>query len=154
MTRFAILPALCALALPVRAQSSLASRIAQVRDGAVRMEYAARPGTCGNGRDMVGYRHAMFSRSFEGWGTWSGTACNAGPLRVTLSITNGVPSSVRAQVGGAWLATEERVTDLGSVNSREAGAYFFSIVPRLEESVGRDVWRAVRARFLLREAPP
>lgn len=151
MTRFAILPVVCALALPLHAQSTLASRIAQVKDGTVRMEYAARPGACGNGKDMVGYRHAMFARSYEGWGTWNGVSCNAGPLRVTLSVVNGVPTSARTQIGGAWPPTEERVTDLGTVDSRQAAAYFFSIVPRLEETPARD--RILLPAVLAADAP-
>jgi HEAT repeat protein len=42
------------------------------------------------------------------------------------------------QVGGNWPSTDARVTDLGVVPSREASAYFFSLVPRLESETGKD----------------
>ena len=39
---------------------------------------------------------------------------------------------------GAWPEAGSRVTDLGVVPSREASAYFFSLVPRLETASGKD----------------
>ncbi len=126
------------VAIPATAQSSLASRVAQSSDGVVRLEYASRPGVCGNGRDVVAYRHAIFGRSFESWGSWSGVACVAGPLRVSMAVSHGAPTRLRTQVGGTWPVTEEHVTDLGIVSSREASVYFLSHVPALERESGRD----------------
>lgn len=139
------------VAAPAIAQTTLASRVAQSRDGVVRLEYAARPGVCGNGRDMVAYRHAMFARSFESWGTWSGVSCVPGPMRVTVSVSRGTPTQVRTQVGGAWPVTEEHVTDLGIVLSRDAAAYFLSLVPALEHESGRD--RLLLPAVLAADAP-
>jgi HEAT repeat protein len=116
------------------AQGTLASRVAQAPDGVVRMQYDARPDACGDGRDIVGFRRALFGSSFESYGDWSHARCVAGPLRVTLTVADRRPVAVRTQIGGAWPSTSARVTDLGLVSSREASAYFLSIVPALEAS--------------------
>jgi HEAT repeat protein len=117
---------------PLAAQQSIASRVAAIRDGTVRMTFESRAGACGDGRDMVAYRKAMFARDFEGWGTWGNTRCVAGPLRVALTMTGGQPSRVATRIGGEWPAAEGRVSDLGVVPAAEASAWFFSILPALE----------------------
>lgn len=123
---------------PVGAQS-VASRVAQAPDGVVRLQFDARAGTCGDGRDVVGYRNALFTRHFQSiGGHYGGIRCVAGPLRVTLDVDDGQVSRVHTQVGGAWWPTDLRVTDLGVVPGRDASAYFFSLVPRLETSGGKD----------------
>ena len=114
------------------AQGAIASRVTQVRDGVVRMEYETRAGVCGDGRDNIGFRHAYFGGSFESWGGWSDKRCVPGDARVTLSIDGGEITRVRTQVGGTWPVTDARVTDLGTVSPHEAAAYFLSIVPALE----------------------
>jgi HEAT repeat protein len=123
---------------PVRAQSSLASAVAQAPDGVVRVQFDSRVGVCGNGRDVVGYRNALFARNFQSIGRWIDARCVPGPLRVTLSVSDGRVTQIQTQVGGAWPSTSSRVTDLGVVPSREAAAYFFSLVPRLETGSGKD----------------
>lgn len=137
MPRPSILPLIVlAAALPAgsaAAQATLASRIEQAPDGVVRMQYPAREGACGS-RDVVGFRRALFGDSFESYGGWSNARCVPGPVRVSLTITDRRPSSVRTQVGGEWPAASGRVTDLGVVGSREAAAYFLSRVPALEGS--------------------
>ena len=149
MTRTLLLGAwLAALAAaPALAQGTLASRVAQAPDGIVRLQYDARPDACGDGRDIVGFRRALFGSSFESYGSWSNVRCVAGPLRVSLTVENRRPVRVRTQIGGAWPSTSERVTDLGVVPSREASAYFLSIVPVLElsERKGRMLLPAVLA---------
>jgi HEAT repeat protein len=118
---------------------SLASRVGQASDGVVRVQIDSRMGVCGNGRDVVGYRNAMFARNFQSiGGHWSDSRCVPGPLRVSLTVADRQVTQIRTQVGGSWPATESRVTDLGVVPSREASAYFFSLVPRLETASGKD----------------
>lgn len=123
--------ALLAAVAPVHGQS-LGSRVAQAPDGIVRMEVESRAGVCGDGRDMIGYRDALFARNFQSIGRWSGTHCDPGPLRISLTVAGGDVRDLRTQVGGAWLPTGAAVTDLGVVPPAEASAYLFSIVPRLE----------------------
>ena len=116
---------------------SLASRVAQAPDGVVRMQFESRMGVCGDGADVVGFRNAMFARNFQSFGRWTSTNCVPGPLRVTLTVADGQVARVRTQVGGAWPATDGRVTDFGVVPSSDASAFFFSLVPRLE-TAGKD----------------
>ena len=126
------------------AQNSLANRIAQAPDGTLRVTFASRPGTCGNGRDMIGYRKALFADNFQSIGDWNAPDCVAGPVRVAITKSDGRVTRVRTSVGGDFARTSERVTDLGMVSPIEASAYFFSIVPQLERDASID-----KARFLL-----
>jgi HEAT repeat protein len=131
---------------------SLASRVAQAPDGVVRMQLDSRPGVCGNGRDVVGYRNALFARNVQSiGGHWTDSRCVPGPLRVSLTVAGGQVTQMRTQVGGSWPATESRVTDLGVVPPREASAYFFSLVPRLETAGGKD--RLLLPAVLADDAP-
>ncbi|HEU4994182.1 MAG TPA: hypothetical protein VFT29_05155 [Gemmatimonadaceae bacterium] len=118
---------------------TIAARVAQAPDGMVRMEVESRMGVCGDGRDVIGYRNAIFARNFQSiGGHWSESRCRPGPLRVSLTVERGDVTQMRTQVGGAWSASDGRVTDLGVVPSNEASAYFFSLVPRLETAGGKD----------------
>ena len=117
---------------------SLASRVAQAPDGVVRVQFDCRMGVCGDGKDVVGYRNAIFARNFQSIGRWEDKRCVPGPLRVTLTVADRQVTRMQTQVGGAWPATPSRVTDLGVVPSREASAYFFTLVPRLETASGKD----------------
>ncbi|MDB4913198.1 MAG: hypothetical protein JWM95_842 [Gemmatimonadetes bacterium] len=121
---------LLVVAAPLMAQTPLAARIAQAPDGVVRMQFDARPGVCGDGRDRISFRHSTFGDHFESYGRWSDDSCLAGPLRVTLSVAGNRVTRVQTQVGGRWNTTGDRVTDLGIVSPREASAYFFSLVAR------------------------
>jgi HEAT repeat protein len=113
---------------------TLAQRVASAPNGVARVQFASRPGTCGNGRDMIGYRKAMFADSFQSIGTWHSTDCVPGPVRVALTIAGGKVVRIKTSVGDTWPRTTERVTDLGVVSAPEAAAYFFSLVPVLEKT--------------------
>ena len=124
-------------AAPLHGQP-LGARVAQAPDGVVRMEVASRSGVCGDGRDVIGYRDALFARNFQSiGGRWSGTRCVPGPLRISLTVAGGEVRDLRTHVGGDWLPTGASVTDLGVVPPAEASAFFFSIVPRLERGSDR-----------------
>jgi HEAT repeat protein len=124
--------------VPLGAQS-LASRVAQAPDGVVRMQVDSRTGVCGDGRDVVGYRNALFAPNVQSiGGHWTDSRCVPGPLRVSLTVADGQVTQMRTRIGGSWPATQSRVTDLGVVPSREASTYFFSLVPRLETASGKD----------------
>jgi HEAT repeat protein len=129
---------------PALSQTTLSQRVANAPDGVVRVQFAARSGTCGDGKDLIGYRKALFLESFQSIGDWNAPNCRPGPMRVAISVANGKPTSVKAYVGGDWQRTSERVTDLGEVSPSEAAAYFFAIVPQIERGSARD-----KARFLL-----
>ena len=55
---------------------SLASRIANAPDGVVRMQVESRVGVCGDGRDVVGYKSAIFANNFQSiGGHWNDSRC-------------------------------------------------------------------------------
>ena len=131
---------------------SLASRVAQAPDGVVRVQFDSRAGVCGDGRDVVGYRSAIFARNFQSIGShWSSDRCVPGPLRVSLTVANGQVTQIHTQVGGNWAATQSRVTDLGIVPPQEASSWLFSLVPRLESASGKD--RLLLPAVLAADAP-
>jgi hypothetical protein len=119
---------------PALAQGNLAQRVGNAPDGVVRLQFASRAGTCGDGRDMVGYRKALFADSFQSIGNWKAPNCVAGPVRTALSVSNGRVTRVKTSVGGAWPRSSERITDLGIVSAAEAASYFFALVPLLERA--------------------
>jgi HEAT repeat protein len=139
-SRLAFIPLVVLAGAPVGGDAqSVASRVAQAPDGVVRLQVDSRMGVCGNGRDVVGYRNAIFARNFQSiGGRWNDSRCVPGPLRVTLTVSNRAVTRMQTQVGGEWPAIEARVTDLGVVPPREASAYFFSLVPRLEMASEKD----------------
>jgi HEAT repeat protein len=121
-----------AAATPAYAQGSLAQRVERAPDGLVRLQFEGHPGVCGDGRDVIGYRKAIFAGSVHSiGGNWSSSRCAPGPVRVALSVARGRVTKMETFVGGSWPAGE-RATDLGTVNSSEAAAYFFALVPELE----------------------
>jgi HEAT repeat protein len=125
---------IAAAANPALAQGNLAQRVGNAANGVVHVQFASRPGTCGDGRDMVGFRKALFADSFQSIGNWNAPTCVPGPVRVALSVTSGRVTKVRTSVGGAWPRSSERITDLGIVSPGEAASYFFGLVPLLERA--------------------
>jgi hypothetical protein len=121
-----------AASTPALAQNTMAQRVSRAPDGVVHVQFAARPATCGDGKDLIGFRKALFAESFQSIGDWNAPNCRPGPVRVAISVTNGRVTRVKTYVGGSWARTSERVTDLGAVPSSEAAAYFFALVPQIE----------------------
>ena len=130
----ALATTIAATPIPGLAQSTLAQRVSRAPDGVVHVRFAARPGTCGDGRDLIGFRKALFAESFQSIGNWDAPNCRPGPMRVELSVVNGTVTRVKPYVGGDWPRTSGRVTDLGSVTSAEAASYFFALVPQIERN--------------------
>jgi hypothetical protein len=121
------------------AQTSIAQRVTRAPDGIVRVQYASRAGACGNGRDIIGLRHAFFMESVQSYGGhWTAEQCQPGPVRVALSVAAGRVTQLKTYVGGTWSGGSGRITDLGTVPSAEAAAYFFGLVPQLEGAGKRD----------------
>jgi HEAT repeat protein len=125
---------LAAASNPAAAQGTLAQRISRVPDGVAHVQFGSRPGTCGDGKDLIGYRKALFAQNFQSIGDWDAPNCRPGPVRVALYITAGRVTRVSTYVGGGWPRTSERVTDLGLVSPGEAATYFFALVPSIERS--------------------
>ncbi|HEV7387292.1 MAG TPA: HEAT repeat domain-containing protein [Gemmatimonadaceae bacterium] len=122
----------------------LAGRVARAPDGDVRVQFASRSGTCGDGRDAIGFRKAFFGENFQSMGNWNAPTCVPGPVRVVLSVAGGQVTRIKTSVGGAWARTTERLTDIGVVSPVEASSYFFGLVPRIERVGSRD-----KSRILL-----
>jgi hypothetical protein len=111
----------------------------------VRVQFAGRPGTCGDGRSLIGYGRALFAEDFQSIGDWHSSNCRSGPVRVALTVADGKVSRVSTFVGGVWGSSSQRVTDLGTVTPAEAASYFFALIPQIEVNAGRKD----KARFIL-----
>jgi hypothetical protein len=96
---------------------SLMDRVAAVRDGHVRFSFEARPGVCGNGRNISTHRRT------SDWEPW----CEPGPLRVAVDKRGGQVVDLDTYVGGRWRVREEPVTDLGEVQPADAVTYLLSV---------------------------
>lgn len=110
--------------IPLTAQ--VADRVAAVRDGKVRMSFAAKPGVCGDGAHI---------RTVHRTDDWEGF-CDTGPVRVVLSMTGGAVIDVDTYVGGLW-RSQPGVTDLGDVPAAEAAAYLLSLASAAGGRVGK-----------------
>ena len=110
---------------------SIASRVASVRDGTVRMAFASRDDICGWG-DGISTRHSMNSRNRTSWSRDDSEdvsydeECSAGPARVVLTLRAGRVEKVRAYVGGRWRVPSD-ARDLGTVSAREAVDYLLAV---------------------------
>ena len=129
-----------ATAAGVAGGQSLERRIANVRDGTVRMTYAARPGVCGDGRETVRFGRVITGPSMFGFGRSDMRVCYEGPVRVSLGRSDGETISIRAYVGGRWSGGDDE-TDLGVVSAPEAARYLLREATR----VGRNGERALDA---------
>jgi hypothetical protein len=115
-----MLPIPLALAITGTASAqAIADRVNAIRDGTVRMSFAARPGVCGDGMGSVWIRDARHDVDAR-------RACIAGPIRVAVGRDNGVTVSVRTRVGGAWTASRSEI-DLGSVSAEDAARYLLRL---------------------------
>jgi hypothetical protein len=108
--------------------SPIAERVARAPDGTVRMSFAARPGVCGNGRNISAGR---------GSDEWE-SGCDAGPVRVALTLRGREVTAIRTYVGGRWRASASEVTDLGTVPAREAADFLLGLAGTLTSQDGRD----------------
>ncbi|HEX6940597.1 MAG TPA: HEAT repeat domain-containing protein [Longimicrobiales bacterium] len=126
----AALLALVGAAAPTAAQS-LAERVEDARDGAVRMSFAARPGVCGNGWGAGGgvtIRSGPDAR---------GCPCADGPVRVTLTVRDGNVVRVRTRVGDAE-PPPAGAFDLGTVSAPAAAAYLLDLAATLDGEAAKD----------------
>jgi hypothetical protein len=133
--------ALLGLASSTHAQSSLADRIANGRDGEVRLAFAARDGICGDGRTYIRDRDKEGMISTNDYGTswrgkgWRDRPCEDGPVRVAIRLSDGGIRSARAYVGGDWSyqrQPSEPVRDLGQVSAPAAARALLELARRSE----------------------
>ena len=138
-TAAVVLAALAGVAVIAPAQS-IASRVARVSNGTVRMSFTAKPGICGSGNSI---RHSN-GRGRTTWGNdWNTSGdvewesdCSVGPARVVIDRRNGEIADLRFYVGGRWRPAGSDVVDLGTVPAREAADYLVSIAQSEKGSMG------------------
>jgi hypothetical protein len=114
--------ALALLLLPAAAGAqTLAQRAETLRDGTLRLSFAARLGVCGNGG------HSITIVSHDEDSEWE-SDCRPGPVRVSLRVRGGRVAGAHTYVGGRWRPPEGKTTDLGLVPARQAAAELLALV--------------------------
>jgi hypothetical protein len=120
---------------------TIARRVSQVKDGTVRMSFAARSDVCGNGAGNISTGNGT-NRTYRSNGNGSTTSrrneweddCESGPVRVAIDIADGKPIALRTYVGGRWRAGTD-ITDLGAVPAKDAVDYLLDNLARAEGKV-------------------
>ena len=149
MTRtILVLAAALGVSAPAAAQT-LAQRVAGAPDGTVRLSYAARPGVCGNGAGTISFDCADGTcgrRNVRNDADWDAgeCACEAGPVRLALTVANGRVTRLRPYVGGRWRPVAG-ATDLGTVSAVEAARWLLALA---RSGVDRAAEQAVFAAIL------
>jgi hypothetical protein len=125
---------LAAAAMTLSAQG-IARRVAQVKDGTVRMSFAARSDVCGNGAGNISTRsgRTMNNGYSVRHNEWEDD-CESGPVRVAIDVAEGKPIALRAYVGGRWRPGTD-ITDLGTVSVKDATDYLLDDLARSEGRV-------------------
>jgi hypothetical protein len=112
---------------------AIADRVRAVRTGVVHMSFASRPGVCGNGANSIsfgGSHNMTWSNRHEGEDEWAADDCEPGPVRVSMTMSDGKVTRIRTYVGGQWRAPRQgrpAPVDLGMISTRDAADYLLSI---------------------------
>jgi len=138
------------LAGPAVAQR-LGARVAAAADGTVRLSFAARPGVCGDGHNVIALE---CTGGKCGRGRWGRTItldhgfddneieydCEPGPVRISLTVRTGRIQSLRTYVGGRWVTPprDAAVTDLGTTSAREAVDFLLGLATREDSRAGEE----------------
>ena len=118
---------------------SLASRVANARDGKVRFTFAPKPDVCGYGNSISrGTHNRMNWSSDESPDVTYDEECSHTPVRMVLYVRDGKVTKVRTYVGGAWRTPSEPTTDLGAVSTREATSYLIGLANSDDGSIGQE----------------
>ena len=120
--------------VPPRAEAqNLARRLAGVKNGTVRMSFAARDDICGydNGISTNGkgdsHSRSSWNNSRESEDVVYDNDCSEGPARVVAHFQNGELTRIRTYVGGRWRPAGSDVTDVGTVSVKDATDYLLDI---------------------------
>ncbi len=133
-----------ALTAATAGAQDLASRVTSIRNGTVRLQFAADSGVCGNGRGNISVRRD------DGRTTVSGTNintsrrrdeeweddCEPGPVRLAVDVADGRVTALRSYVGGRWRSEADR--DLGEVPPSQAIDFLMQVAARADGRVARD----------------
>jgi hypothetical protein len=90
------------------------------------MNFAARPGVCGNGENNI----STHQENDE----WQ-SGCDSGPVRVALTVEDHELRGIRTYVGGSWRKSSTAL-DLGGVRPQEAASYLLSLAAEQGEIDG------------------
>ena len=148
------------LAASVAQAQSVASQVAKVSDGSVRMSFNVRPEICGSGNSIS--RSGGRGRTTWGDNRWNTSRdveweddCSHGPGRLVIDRRHGEISDMRFYVGGRWRPAGADVVDLGMVPTRDISNYLLSVAQTERGSMGEkailpvtlvdsaDVWPAL-----------
>jgi len=135
--------ALGALAAPGQAQT-LTERARTIGAGTIRFSFAAREGVCGREDGNI-----YVTRNND---EWEG-ACDAGPVRIAASVTDGQVARIRAYVGGRWKTGTGRVEDLGLVGVRAATGWLEGLAMSSASVKGDAVFPITLADSIVRADP-
>ena len=135
VTGFALAAAFLVLGSSELPGQTLASRVAAAPDGYVRFQYEARPGVCGNGHSI--------STNGKGWTRRDDSdecdcACEQGPVRIEMSVENGVVRDLDTDVGGSWGERSGTVTELGQISPAEAADYLLTLAESSRTGAAED----------------
>lgn len=128
----------------VQQGQAVANRVASAPDGRVQFTFAARPGTCGNGRSYIQTApnsvtgSVSYNGNFYGYGDGVRIdPCVAGPVRVVIDRADKQPLSIQTFVGPVD-STLRGVTDLGRMRAQDAADYLLSLASSVDGRAGRD----------------
>lgn len=130
-TRLVVAMAVAVASLGAPAEGQIAERVNAVRDGSVRMSFAAREGVCGWGDNNI--RVGSSTRNSDDWES----DCQGGPVRVVLVRRDGHTTDIDTYIGGQWRARPD-ATDLGTVSAPVAADYFLGLAASLDAGPGED----------------
>ncbi|MBY0491068.1 MAG: HEAT repeat domain-containing protein [Gemmatimonadaceae bacterium] len=125
---------------------SLEQRIGSVRDGRIRLTFAAALGVCGNGNNWSRTRNGgsvaqMSGVFYDGGSRDVENTCERGPVRLVVVREQGDTKQLRTYVGGRWKA-DTGITDLGAISAREVGAWLLAQAERGPDRVARSALQA------------
>jgi HEAT repeats len=124
-----------ALAAATTEAQTLARKIDAVKDGTVRMSFAAKAGVCGDGS------HNISTRS-DRRGEWE-SECEPGPVRIALDRRGGRTTALRAYVGGRWRGSD--AVDLGAVPAGEAAEWLLKLAEQNDRASEEAIFPAILA---------
>jgi hypothetical protein len=121
------------------AQEGIARRVDAAPDGEVHLSFASKPGVCGWDNGISTSRNGRSTMTVIRDGVRVNDECVEGPVRVSLVKRGGRVEELDTRVGRPFRDRGARVTDLGSVDPREASAYLLSLAERSTDGdVGKD----------------
>lgn len=129
------------LAASAAQAQGIASQVAKVSDGSVRMSFGVRPDICGSGNSIS--RSGGRGRTTWGDNRWNSSRdveweddCSHGPGRLVIDRRHGEITDLRFYVGGRWRPAGSDVVDLGTVPAREVASYLLSVAQTERGSMG------------------